>query len=128
MLFPTGPLLQPCIQTTFPPPPVPVIMEEIDNIIDDVFTPICATAAAQGLNVAHASVQLSDSLCNHWQTDLNRFVACDYLLFRTESFAKKGNWKLSFKHLERIICLVFHQKLLFLICRENSRHLMTSCR
>ena len=88
MLFLTGPLLQPCIQTTFPPPPVPVIMEEIDNIIDDVFTPICATAAAQGLNVAHASVQLSDSLCNHWQTDLNRFVACDYQLFRTDSFAK----------------------------------------
>ena len=81
-------MLQPCIETTFPPPPVPVIIEEIDIIIDDVFTPIRATAATQGQNAAHASVQLSASHCNHWQTDLNRFVACDYQLFRTDSFAK----------------------------------------
>ena len=54
--FPDGSfvaLLQPRSQTTFPPPPV--IMEEIDrlsmNILDNVFTPIRATAAAQGLNV-----------------------------------------------------------------------------
>ena len=83
--------LRPRSQATFTPPPV--IMEGIDglsmNIIVDVFTPVRATAAAQGLNAAHASVQLPDSLCNHWQTDLNRFVARDYQLFRTESFAKK---------------------------------------
>jgi len=45
------------------------------NIIDDDHTPVRATAAAQGVNVARASVQLPDPLCSHWQTDLNRFVA-----------------------------------------------------
>ena len=85
------PFLRPRSQGTFTPPPV--IMEGIDglsmNIIVDVFTPVRATAAAQRLNAAHASVQLPDSLCNHWQTDLNRFVGRDCQLFRTESFAKK---------------------------------------
>ena len=59
------------------------------NIINDDRTPVRATAVAQGVNVARASVQLPDPLCSHWQTDLNRFVACEYQLFRTESFVKK---------------------------------------
>jgi len=59
------------------------------NIIDDDHTPVRATAAAQGVNVARASVQLPDPLCSHWQTDLNRFVAGEYQLFRTESFVKR---------------------------------------
>jgi hypothetical protein len=46
-------------------------------------------AAAQGLNVACASVKLPDSVCNHWQTDLNSAVARDYQLFTTESIVKK---------------------------------------
>ena len=66
-------------------------MEEIDgvsmNIINDDCTPVRATAAAQGVNVARASVQLPDP--NHWQTGLNSSVARDYQLFTTESFAKK---------------------------------------
>ena len=59
------------------------------NIINDDRTPVHATAVAQGVNVARASVQLPDPLCSHWQTDLNRFVAREYQLFRTESFVKK---------------------------------------
>ena len=55
-------------------------MEEIDgvsmNIINDDRTPVRATAAAQGVNVARASVQLPDP--NHWQTGLNSSVARDY--------------------------------------------------
>ncbi len=35
------------------------------NIINDDRTPVRATAAAQGVNVARASVQLPDP--NHWQ-------------------------------------------------------------
>ena len=54
------------------------------NIINDDRTPVRATAAAQGVNVARASVQLPDS--NHWQTDLNRVVARDYQLFTTNAF------------------------------------------
>ena len=66
-------------------------MEGIDgvsnNIINDDRTTVRATAAAQGVNVARASVQLPDP--NHWQTGLNSSVARDYQLFTTESFAKK---------------------------------------
>ena len=54
------------------------------NIIHDAFTPVHATAAAQGVSVARASaeqLQLPDS--NHWQTDLNRVVARDYQVFTT---------------------------------------------
>ena len=57
------------------------------NIINDDRTPVHATAAAQGVNAARASVQLPDP--NHWQTGLNSSVARDYQLFTTESFAKK---------------------------------------
>jgi hypothetical protein len=70
-------------------------MEGIDgvsmNIIHDAFTPVHATAAAQGVSVARASaeqLQLPDS--NHWQTDLNRVVARDYQVFTTESWAAAG--------------------------------------
>ncbi len=59
------------------------------SIITDDHTPVRATAAAQGVNVARASVQLPDPLCSHWQTDLNRFVAGEYQLFRTQSFVKR---------------------------------------
>jgi hypothetical protein len=56
------------------------ITEGIDgvsmNIINDDRTPVRATTAAQGVNVARASVQLPDP--DHWQTDLNRVVAHDY--------------------------------------------------
>ena len=72
-------------------------MEGIDgvsmNIIHDAFTPVRATAAAQGVSVARASaeqLQLPDS--NHWQTDLNRVVARDYQVFTTESWAAAGAW------------------------------------
>ena len=109
-----------CCRSCLPPP----IMEGIDgvsmNIINDDRTPVRAIAAAQGVNVARASVQLPDS--NHCQTGLNSSVARDYQLFTTESFVKRGDWKHSFKHLERIFHSVFHPKLLFLICWENSRH------
>jgi len=99
--------------STIPSHPPP-IMEGIDgvsmNIINDDFTPVRATAAAQGVNVARASVQHPDS--NHWPTDLNRVVAHDYQLFTAES--------------ERVFCSVFHPTLLFLICWESSRHHMAS--
>ncbi len=80
--------------STIPSHPPP-IMEGIDgvsmNIINDDFTPVRATAAAQGVNVARASVQHPDS--NHWPTDLNRVVAHDYQLFTAESFAKKRRFE-----------------------------------
>ena len=67
------------------------ITEGIDgvsmNIINDDRTPVRATAAAQGINVARDSIQLPDP--NHWQTGLNSSVARDYERFTTESFAKK---------------------------------------
>ena len=67
------------------------ITEGIDgvsmNIINDDRTPVRATAAAQGVNVARDSVQLPDP--DHWQIGLNSSVARDYERFTTESFAKK---------------------------------------
>ena len=73
------------------------------NIINDDRTPVRATAAAQGVNVARASVQLPDP--NHWQTGLNSSIACDYQLFATESFAKKRGLKAPIQTFGEIILL-----------------------